>query len=313
MQPLISVILCTHNPRWDYLSSVMTALRNQTLPLEQWELLVVDNASDQPLSSRLDLGWHPAATILREEKLGLTQARLCGFRASTANLLVFVDDDNVLEATYLAEVVRVLQAHPALGAIAGKSLPQFEVEPEPWISQYQSILALRDFGEVPLTTDGNFGALTAESYPYFAPCGAGMALRKPLFATYTAQVARNPNRLNLGRSGQQLTSGEDNDIVLSLLTAGWGVGYFPQLKLTHLIAAHRLQPDYLARLNYAIARSWVQVLGIHGIHPWKKIPVWTVFLRQLRAALQYQPWRDRDAYVRWRGACGTFVGQSLLP
>jgi len=313
MQPLISLILCTHNPCWNYLTSVITALKNQSLPLQQWELLVIDNASEQPLSSRFDLSWHPAATTIREEQLGLTHARLCGFNASKASLIVFVDDDNVLEQDYLSHVVQIFQKHPELGAIAGKSLPQFEVEPKPWIKHYHSVLALHDFGEVPLTTAGNFGALTAESYPFFAPCGAGMALRKPLFATYTGQVASNPTRMALGRSGKQLTSGEDNDMILTLLTAGWGVGYFPQLQLTHLIAAHRLQPNYLARLNYAASRSWVQVLGIHGIHPWKKIPAWTVSLRQLKAALCYKPWRNAAAYIQWRGACGMVAGQSILP
>ena len=313
MQPLVSLILCTHNPRWDYLTSVINALKKQTLPVQQWELLVIDNASEEPLSSRLNLSWHPAASIIREEQLGLTHARLRGFKAATANLIVFVDDDNVLEQNYLSHVIQVFKEHSGLGAIAGKSLPQFEVEPEPWIKNYHSVLALRDFGETPLTTAGNFGALTAESYPSFAPCGAGMALRKPLFATYTAQVASNPARLALGRSGKQLTSGEDNDMILTLLTAGWGVGYFPQLTLTHLISARRLQPDYLARLNYAASRSWVQVLGIHGIHPWKKIPAWTVFLREMRAALCHQPWRNATSYIQWRGVCGMFAGQSILP
>lgn len=313
MSPLISVILCTHNPRWDYLSSVLAALRYQTLSTQAWELLIIDNASEKPLSTRLDLSWHPNSAIIREERLGLTQARLCGYRSAKANLLVFVDDDNVLEPNYLAHVVQIFQEHPALGAIAGKSLPHFEIEPKPWIKHYYSVLALRDFGEKPLMTSGDFGALTAESYPYFAPCGAGMALRKPLFATYTAQVSSNPARLMLGRSGRQLTSGEDNDIVLTLLTAGWGVGYFPQLQLDHLISAHRLQPNYLARLNYAASRSWVQVLGIHGIQPWKKISSRTVLLRQIKAALRYQPWRNRNAYIQWQGVCGTFAGQSLLP
>jgi glycosyltransferase involved in cell wall biosynthesis len=313
MHPLISVILCTHNPRLDYLDRVLEALCNQSLPVQQWELVVIDNASETSLSSQLDLSWHPNATVVREERLGLTQARLCGYRSTKADLLAFVDDDNVLEPSYLTQVVRIFREHSDLGAIGGKSIPQFEIEPEPWIKHHYSVLALRDFGETPLTTSGNFGVLTAESYPHFAPCGAGMALRRSLFAAYTAQISSNPTRLMLGRSGHKLTSGEDNDIVLTLLTAGWGVGYFPQLQLTHLISAHRLHPDYLAQLNYDVSRSWVQVLGIHGIQPWRKISVWTVVLRQLKAALRYQPWRNRDAYVQWRGACGTFVGQSLLP
>ena len=46
----LSVIICTHNPRLDYLGRVLDALREQTLGKEQWELVVVDNASTSSLS-----------------------------------------------------------------------------------------------------------------------------------------------------------------------------------------------------------------------------------------------------------------------
>jgi glycosyltransferase involved in cell wall biosynthesis len=74
----ISVVLCTDNAREPYLRRMLAGLRAQHLPREQWEFLVVDNRSDEPLQDRLNLSWHPAARIVREEKLGLTPARLRG-------------------------------------------------------------------------------------------------------------------------------------------------------------------------------------------------------------------------------------------
>jgi len=47
----------------------------QTLPLEQWELLVIDNASNEPLLKVWDLSCHPHARHIREEELGLTPIR----------------------------------------------------------------------------------------------------------------------------------------------------------------------------------------------------------------------------------------------
>jgi len=41
----VSVIVCTHNPRLEYLSRTLEALREQMLPKGEWELLVIDNAS----------------------------------------------------------------------------------------------------------------------------------------------------------------------------------------------------------------------------------------------------------------------------
>src|SRR3989442_702908 len=92
----ISVIICTHNPRPDYLERVLEALKAQTLSSEQWELVLVDNASRDQLSSWVQLSWHPQARCIRENELGLTPARLRGISEAVGKLFVFVDDDNVL-------------------------------------------------------------------------------------------------------------------------------------------------------------------------------------------------------------------------
>jgi glycosyltransferase involved in cell wall biosynthesis len=55
MRPHLSVIICTHNPRKDYLERVLKALQEQTLPSESWELLLIDNASDNLLEKKIDL------------------------------------------------------------------------------------------------------------------------------------------------------------------------------------------------------------------------------------------------------------------
>ena len=115
---LVSVIICSHNPREDYLRRVLDALKAQTLPIKDWELLLVDNASKEPMAGRFDLSWHPNARHLREEKTGLTHARLCGIAEAKAGLLVFVDDDNVLRADYLQAALKISKEWPQLGARA---------------------------------------------------------------------------------------------------------------------------------------------------------------------------------------------------
>ena len=42
----LSVIIPTHNPRRDYLERVLEALAGQTLAAEKWELVIVDNKSE---------------------------------------------------------------------------------------------------------------------------------------------------------------------------------------------------------------------------------------------------------------------------
>ena len=62
-----SVVMCTHNPRPEILARTLAALRAQTAPLGRWELVIVDNASTPPVAGQVDLSWHPAARVVREE------------------------------------------------------------------------------------------------------------------------------------------------------------------------------------------------------------------------------------------------------
>jgi cellulose synthase/poly-beta-1,6-N-acetylglucosamine synthase-like glycosyltransferase len=68
----LSVIICSHNPRPDYLRRVLGALKAQTLPKERWELLFIDNASKEPLAEKYNLSWQSYGRCINEEKSGLT-------------------------------------------------------------------------------------------------------------------------------------------------------------------------------------------------------------------------------------------------
>src|SRR5262245_3180408 len=96
-----SVVICTHNPRLDYLRRALDGLKAQALPRDRWELLVVDNASDTAPVAAADLAWHPRAAVVREDVLGLTAARVRGIAATNGDLVVFVDDDNIVAPDYL--------------------------------------------------------------------------------------------------------------------------------------------------------------------------------------------------------------------
>ncbi len=123
----ISIIICAHNPRPGYLRRVLDALKAQTLPMEEWELLLVDNASKEPLITTWDLAWHPRARHIREDELGLTPARLRGIRESSAEIIVFVDDDNVLAPTYLRQALEKERTFPMIGVWGGRIDLEFEV------------------------------------------------------------------------------------------------------------------------------------------------------------------------------------------
>ena len=133
----LSVIICCHNPRIDYFARVLEALKAQTLSTDNWELLVVDNASEGSVAASHNISWHPNAHHVREENLGLTCARLRGIAEASADLLVFVDDDNVIAENYLDVATQIATDWRCLGAWGGQQLAEFEGgEPrEAWISR----------------------------------------------------------------------------------------------------------------------------------------------------------------------------------
>ena len=85
MQPRLSVVVCTHNPRRSYLTRVLGALRAQTLPKDQWELLVVDNASNEPVTQQHDFSWHPNNRCVLEAEIGIAAARQRGIGRQPIN------------------------------------------------------------------------------------------------------------------------------------------------------------------------------------------------------------------------------------
>ena len=188
--PVISVIICTHNPRPDYLTRVLEALRAQTLPVDRWELLLVDNASEQPLGGRFDLSWHPHARHVREEKTGLTHARLCGIAAAQADLLVFVDDDNVLRRDYLEAALKIAADYPQIGAWAGSCIPEFEVEPPAELRPWLAGLVIEKL-KTPLWARLPRGSEAT-------PPGAGMTVRRKVALRYRELTLTNPLRQTLG-------------------------------------------------------------------------------------------------------------------
>jgi glycosyltransferase involved in cell wall biosynthesis len=234
----LSVIICAHNPRPEYLSRTLEALRSQTAPHSRWELLLIDNCSDEALASRIDLSWHPEGRHIREEELGLTPARLRGIAEATGDLLIFVDDDNVLQHDYLEEASRISATHPYLGAFGGSIEAEFEVEPDPRLQSLLPSLAIRG------VTGAKWANFGIESVPY----GAGLCVTAKVARAYAANTSGSEIRRGLGRRGGSLMGGDDLDLAMTSYGLGMGVGLFDKLVLTHLIDKRRLSQQYLHRV-----------------------------------------------------------------
>lgn len=294
----VGVIICTHNPRLDYFGRCIAALRAQTLPLENWDLLIVDNLSDRPVAQIFDLSWHPNGRVISEAALGLTPARICGIRESRADLLVFVDDDNVLSPEYLERAGSIAADYPFLGSWSGQCLPEFEEAPPEWTRRYWGNLVIREFDR---NAWSNLPLL-----PATMPCGAGLCVRRPVALEYLGLYDRGMRSAVLDRVGTSLVSGGDNDLAACACDLDLGVGLFCALKLTHLIPPQRLTENYLCRLAEGIQYSSTILMALRGMPPTPRAPIGRIvdMLRIMRhrgphRKIQRAVYRGRAAAMQW--------------
>ena len=218
----LSVVICSHNPRSQYLDRVLSALRLQSLPYEQWELLLVDNASQLALSARFDLSWHPNGRHVLENELGLAAARRRGMTDALSEVLIFVDDDNLLAENYLSEALRIGQEWPALGTWgAGTIIPEFERQPAGYLKPYLASLALRE------NTKAYWGNVLFCSNS--TPCGAGMCVRAAVAKEY-CRLQSSASIQITDRKGGMLVGHGDYEIAYVGCSLGFGMGVFPDLE-----------------------------------------------------------------------------------
>jgi glycosyltransferase involved in cell wall biosynthesis len=258
-----SVIICAHNPKSDYFARVLDGLRNQTLPLHKWELLIVDNASQVPLASSCDVSWHPTARHILERELGVAYARRRGIQEAFADLIIFVDDDNVLDENYLAEAIKIGQGWPSLGAWgSGCIRGDFEVEPR---KSLRSWLPVREVTAPRWSNLAGFHLL-GESPEEAIPWGAGLCIRKEVAIAY-CEFCNQSSLQIISHQGEGVLGGEDTEMCFVCCSRGLGVGIFPELKIIHLIPQRRVSEDYIVRFaegtsisNNLLRYKWQQII-----------------------------------------------------
>jgi len=300
----ISVIIPTFNPHPGLFRETIDGLLAQSLSPDQWECLVVDNNSMMPIQLPADVGstWR----VVSEKKPGLSWARKKGIEEARNHILVFVDDDNVLNPEYLRNAVAFMHSHPMVGILGGRNLARYEADPPPWFSEGCAPLGCQDFGsEIVVSSWSESG----RSYPPTAPVGAGMVFRREAISSWLASVGKTGVS---DRKGTDLSSAGDCDMLLHALSSGWSVAYAPDLLLHHLIPRERLTLEYLSKISRSAYRDFINVLDIHGIRPWSAIPRWSVPLRSVKAWLAFKAWRGPVEQIRWQGAVGQFEGRAAL-
>jgi glycosyltransferase involved in cell wall biosynthesis len=110
--PIISVVIPTRN-RAGLLEAALQSLAEQSMPLDHYEVVVVDDGStDATPEVCARLGSTVRLKYFRLPEVGISAARNLGIFASAGVLTLSFDDDDVADRDLLLEHVRAHQRHP---------------------------------------------------------------------------------------------------------------------------------------------------------------------------------------------------------
>ncbi len=130
--PPITVVVCTRE-RPDALATCLDSLLAQRYPAMR--VLVVDNAPTSDATARV--AEKAGVDYLKEPRPGLSRARNAAVAARPGEILAWVDDDEVADPYWLAEVARALADHPGADVVSGVIVPaELETPAQLWFEQF---------------------------------------------------------------------------------------------------------------------------------------------------------------------------------
>lgn len=228
--PLITVAICTHN-RAAILPHAIESVLAQTLSPDDYEILVVDNASTDETPDTVST-FAPRVRYLHEPTLGLSRARNTALAHARGTYLAYLDDDATAHPEWLAALLGGF-AHPARPAcVGGKVTPVLPVDMPPWLTA-DLLFCIGALDCAPET-------FVMNETPHLLH-GCNMA-----FACETLRsLGGFPT--HLGRIGTRLLSGEDLWVQHKLRQQKEPCLYTPDAAVSHHIPRARLTRHWFLR------------------------------------------------------------------
>lgn len=218
----VSVVIPTKDRPQDLLDAVSSILDADALPAE---IVVADQSTGE--RARLPAADGVDVVHLALRSVGVSRARNAAIAAVRHDVLVFTDDDVLVERDWLTRLVEPLLAAPPRTATTG--------------------------GVLPATTDGHVPSLTQRTEPQVF---SGRPFCDPLFSNNMAlrrqafdDVGGFDERFG---AGAPFSNAEDNDLGYRLLEAGYEIVFVPDAILYHRGVR---RGRALARLDYSYGRG----------------------------------------------------------
>lgn len=240
----ISAIICTYN-REKYIRQALVSLTTQTLPHNEFEIVVINNNSTDRSEHEI-LQFHkdfPQFNFkyVTESDQGLSYARNRGIKESKGKWVTFLDDDAVATPDFLKKCIEYTEQNPKLIAFGGKIIPRFvDGKPKWYTKYYWGVTGQFDLG------NDSFKILYRGKFP----CGSNMTFDRSFFDRYGLF------NTNLGRKGAILLAGEEKELFSRVKPEEKDyVMYYPDLEVEHCVDNTKLNAVYLKKFSFGFAKG----------------------------------------------------------
>lgn len=258
---IASIVIATYN-RARLLGETLRSLSESLAGNETVEVIVINNNSEDDTLSVAETfsDVFPAYQVVTEPRQGLSYARNRGIAEARGSILVFLDDDVEVDATWLPSLLAPLD-DPSVAVVGGKVLPfGAQVIPDWLPREYCFLASIFDPAdkvcELPKVMGGN------------------SAIRRQVFD----EVGLFD--ICLGRKGKKLLGGEEVELQIRIRKAGYKIVYTP-----HAVIWHKIDE----KLNFGYIENYAYWLGVGDAAIEKATPGRIKFILKFARSLVF-PW-----------------------
>ena len=242
---ILTIVICTYN-RAHILPAALMSLLQQTVSPENYSLLIIDNNSTDNTQEALVpfKDKFPHMRIVMEYDQGIAHARTRTLREVTTPWFASLDSDAKAHPEWVETILQTIEKGDFDG-FGGPFYAWHPYGPAPsWLPE--------DFGTY--ESPQGYGLLQGDT---FIP-GGNCVLRSDAarsIGTFSAE---------LGMSGNRCGYGEETQFFERMRTAGYRMGYVPQLKIDHCVLPHKYSLHWQFKSTFTIARDIIKVESTLG-------------------------------------------------
>lgn len=233
--PQISAIIATRD-RHGVLGDAIASLRRQNVGSEAFEIIVVDNSTDQARSATFREKYAGVANLhyVLEPRQGLSNARNRGTALARGPIVAFMDDDAIAAPDWIRQILAAFETWGGrAGCVGGRVVPRWIAERPDWL----------DDGLLGFITVVDWGGQMREIGPSEWISGCNMAFDRE------ALISIGGFSHELGRTGSNnvLLSNEELDAYAKINARGKLAIYAPAAVVEHIIDPSRLTKEWFRR------------------------------------------------------------------